>query len=380
MKKFNVLYISNDWEVAAGAARSLADMIVALKDYVNPYVLIKYPGQVSKYYESLGIKCIYCCFVDILASDKEGIKRILRFPRRAITFYKWKYICKQYIKTQLTNIRIDIVHSNSSAMTIGTDLAQILHAKHVWHVREFLDIDYHARPLFGFTSLRENINNADARIAISNAVKTHWRLKDNNTFVIPNAVRSKKEISYIPVKEKYFLTCSASLSETKGSSFAIIAFAKSGLAEKGYTLKMIGSIVTDEYKNHILNLIKEEGVEGKVELLGYKNDVKGYFEHATAFLMTSENEALGRVTIEAMFYGCPVIARNSGGTKEFIRNGETGYVFNGLEECARLIKDSTEFDKRIVLNAQSLAMEDYSTENYPSKILRVYRHLLYNKE
>ena len=376
MKKFNVLYISNDWEVAAGAARSLADMIVALKDYVNPYVLIKYPGQVSKYYESLGIKCIYCCFADILASDKEGIKRTLRFPRRAITFYKWKYICKQYIKTQFTNIRIDIVHSNSSAMTIGTDLAQILHAKHVWHVREFLDIDYHIRPLFGIKSLRNHINNADARIAISRAVKKHWTLKEENTFIIPNAVRSKDDISFIPSKSKYFLTCSAALSETKGSSFAIKAFAKSGLANKGYTLKMIGLIETEDYKKQILELIQKEGLEGKVELLGYKNNVKKYFEHATAFLMTSENEALGRVTIEAMFYGCPIIARNSGGTTEFIKDGKTGSLFDNLDECAKLINESTSLDEEVIINAQREAIEDFAIENYAPKILNAYKKLL----
>lgn len=380
MKKINVLFISNDWEVAAGAARSLADMIISLKNYVNAYVLVKYPGQVSAYYESLGIKCVYCCFIDILTSDEEGFIRYIRFPQRVMSFCKWNYICQQYVKTEFSNFHIDIVHSNSSAMTIGVELSRLLHVKHVWHIREFLDIDYHTHPLFGFNSLRKSINNADARIVISNAVKIHWRLKDSNTFVIPNAVRSKSEISYIPVKDKYILTCSASLSETKGSSFAIKAFAKSGLAEKGYTLKMIGSIVTDEYKDHILNLINEEGVGGKVELLGYKNDIKEYFEHATAFLMTSENEALGRVTIEAMFYGCPVVARNSGGTKEFVKNGETGYVFNDLDECARLINDSTEFDERIILNAQSLAMDNFSIENYPDKILRVYRHLLYNNE
>lgn len=375
MKKFNVLFISNDWEVAAGAARSLADMIVALKDYVNPYVLVKYPGQVSKYYESLGIRCIFCCFIDILAPDKEGIDRILKFPRRAFTFYKWKYICIQYIKTQLTNIHIDIVHSNSSAMVIGTSLAHLLHAKHVWHVREFLDIDYHIRPLFGMNSLRNHINNADARISISKVVKEHWKLSDKNTYIIPNAVRSEKDISYIPSKDKYFLTCSAALSETKGSSFAIKAFAKSGLANKGYKLKMIGLIETEEYKKHIQRLIKEEDLEGKVELLGYQNNVRPYFEHATAFLMTSENEALGRVTIEAMFYGCPVIAKNTGGTTEFITDGETGHLFNNIEECSKLINESTILNEDIVLKAQKKAIQDFAIENYAPKILSVYQKL-----
>ncbi len=54
---------------------------------------------------------------------------------------------------------------------------------------------------------------------------------------------------------------------------------------------------------------------------------------AIAFLMCSENEGLGRVSIEAMFYGCLVIGRNSGGTKDFVFDGKTGLLFNDMDGC-----------------------------------------------
>ena len=54
--------------------------------------------------------------------------------------------------------------------------------------------------------------------------------------------------------------------------------------------------------------------------------------------MTSEFEALGRVTAEAMFYGCPVIAHATGGTLDLVKDGETGYLYNTIDECAELIR------------------------------------------
>lgn len=42
--------------------------------------------------------------------------------------------------------------------------------------------------------------------------------------------------------------------------------------------------------------------------------------------MTSVNEGLGRVTIEAMFYGCLVVARHTGGTLEFLKMDIMVYI------------------------------------------------------
>ena len=99
--------------------------------------------------------------------------------------------------------------------------------------------------------------------------------------------------------------------------------------------------------------------------------------HAAAFLMCSENEGLGRVSIEAMFYGCLVIGRNSGGTKEFVLDNRTGYLFNTIEECASIMQKAVMSDnKQIILDAQNFACNNFSIEDYGAKIMKVYNNII----
>ena len=94
---------------------------------------------------------------------------------------------------------------------------------------------------------------------------------------------------------------------------------------------------------------------------------------ATAYLMCSEFEGLGRVTIEAMFYGCPVIARRSGGTLEIITDRRNGFFFDTVEECSGLMNMlASALPLDVVREAQKDAVARYSEEEYGSEIMRVY--------
>lgn len=98
---------------------------------------------------------------------------------------------------------------------------------------------------------------------------------------------------------------------------------------------------------------------------------------AEAFLMCSENEGLGRVSVEAMFYGCLVIGRNSGGTKDFILNNETGLLFNDMNECVIAMKKAvSDNNETIIQNAQLFAQNNFSIEKYGEKILHIYNKVL----
>ena len=128
----------------------------------------------------------------------------------------------------------------------------------------------------------------------------------------------------------------------------------------------------------ILRLAENYGICDKIEFLGYKEDVKPYMEKATAFLMASENEGLGRVTIEAMFYGCLVIARHSGGTLEFLKEGFNGLYFNDDVQLASTMKDvSMILPVEIIKNAQKFVVNNFSEEIYGAKMVKIYNHIFY---
>ena len=66
---------------------------------------------------------------------------------------------------------------------------------------------------------------------------------------------------------------------------------------------------------------------------------KELLSNAYAFLhMINFDEAFGLGVVEAMASGTPVIAMNRGSMPELIRDGETGFLVNSVEEAAEAVK------------------------------------------
>lgn len=148
------------------------------------------------------------------------------------------------------------------------------------------------------------------------------------------------------------------------------------MAEKGYILKLVGNCELG-YKQLLMQTIQEYNLWENVEFVPCQTDVKPLFKHATAYIMASEYEGLGRVTGEAMFFGCPVIAFASGGTLDLVKQGETGYLFYTIDECAELIKRVCKTSQEeIILRAQEFAIKNLSQEAYGPKVMEVYNSLL----
>lgn len=368
--KINVLYICNDGVRIEGSALSLLYLVESVKEWVNPIFLVSCEGDVSHKIRELGYTCIINRFAFMWLNSKFNNYYRLKLYIRDL-------IDARVLKHKLNGVKIDIVHSNSSINVIGMVLSKMLHAKHVWHVREFFDLDFQLDVLGGLPSLNRKLNTADARIAITQKIKEVRGLKDENTFVYWDAVRRSSDVTPIAAKEKYFLFCSAHLSLTKGAVFAVDCFAKSGLMAQGYHLKMIGSTDNTVVMNKIIDTANKYNCLNSIEFLGYQKDIQPYFQHATAFLMCSIFEALGRVTVESMFYGCPVIGRNTGGTAEIVKPGISGYLFNNDEECIELMKRIAEEDQTILeKSAQQYAVNNFSTECYGPEIMKVYHTVL----
>ena len=56
-------------------------------------------------------------------------------------------------------------------------------------------------------------------------------------------------------------------------------------------------------------------------------------------LMFSYAEGFGRVTVEAMSFGVPVIGFNNAGTTEIIKDKRNGYLFNTKEEFIQCFEE-----------------------------------------
>ena len=133
-------------------------------------------------------------------------------------------------------------------------------------------------------------------------------------------------------------------------------------------------VMDANYELRIKQTIAGFDLQSKVVFEGCKDYVKPYFEKALAFVLPSLNEGLGRVVIEAMFYGTPVICRKAGGPLEYIEHGKTGYFFCNVEELSELLNKVCSVDNcALIRSAQRFAVENFSEEEYGKNLFKVYR-------
>lgn len=377
----NVLYVTFASENFDGATYSLMDLIRSVREHVNPIVMVGTKGCVYDYFTRNNVECIVCDFKENLVGKPtkihQYIKYVLKYIPNHLQYNKRNKECIRQVSQILKGRHIDIVHINNTVMSVGYEIAKALNAKCVWHLRGFMDLDFGWMPLKGWKNYRDTLIHTDAVIGITNTVLAHYLPLDSaNAHSVFDAVRSKNDTCFIMPKEKYFLFCAGLLSHQKGCDFAIKAFAQSGLASKGYRLRIIGKS-HPAYAKKLNTLVTACDVANAVDFLGRSENVKEHMAKATAFLMCSENEGLGRVSVEAMFYGCLVIGRNSGGTKDFVIDGQTGLLFDDMDGCITAMQKAvSEDNQEIILNAQQFAQENFSIENYGEKILDVYNKVL----
>lgn len=373
--KITVLYVNHEDNVIGGSSWSLDNLIRSVREYVTPIILLRSEGPVADFFRSRGYECIVHSFRRL--TYKGGVvTRTVRFLPHLVTNTFINHRCVNDVCMALSDRNVDIVHSNSGVIDIGLALAERLEAMHVWHIREYFDLGLNARPFLGFGRWNREIRRSDAVILISNGLREHLGLVDcTDAFCVPDAVRSKEDVVLDTDKEKYFLFCAGEMGAVKRPETAIQAFGKSRLAEKGYSLLFSGNC-RDDRKMELMLVAKEAGVADRVKFLGYVPDIKPLMSKATAYLMCSEFEGLGRVTIEAMFYGCPVIARRSGGTLEIISDRLNGFFFDTVEECSELMNMlASALPLDVVREAQKDAVARYSEEEYGREMMRVYNNL-----
>lgn len=283
----------------------------------------------------------------------------------------------------------DIVHTNVSPIVIGYRAAKELNIPHVWHIREYLDKDFNIHPFPTKNSLYNKLKESYS-IAITKDVKKHFGLGDK-CMCIYDGIYHESEIIYNSKKKPYFLFVGF-IMECKGVYDLIdayIHYAKNN--SQALELYLVGGYQSEDY-NRIQTILKENNIIDSVHLTGKLpiNEVKKYMQYARCMIVPSISEGFGRITAEAMFNGCLVVGRNTGGTKEQFDNGlemtgeEIGIRFNETRELINILKDISQNDFLIyepyVKRAQNVVKKLYSIETDANRVLDFYKRIIEEKK
>lgn len=149
----------------------------------------------------------------------------------------------------------------------------------------------------------------------------------------PNLILSEPEVLALPLPGRrgdVRLLFAGRLDSIKGPDIAIQTLARllSRLEQYRATLDIIGE-GSEYYQQKLRSLVLHEGLTGKVAFLGKidHEQLLARYQNYDALLFTSRwVEPFGRVVLEAMACGLPVVSTNIGGPTELITDGVNGLL------------------------------------------------------
>ena len=95
----------------------------------------------------------------------------------------------------------------------------------------------------------------------------------------------------------------------------------------------------DAYFEQLKQQVARLALQDRVHFRGFRANPNVFYQAIDVFVLASENETYGMVTLEAMASGVPVVATATGGTLELVQHGKTGllYLRGDVAACARAV-------------------------------------------
>lgn len=330
-----------------GSSISLLITLLGLKERgVEIKVVLPYEGFLSEELKKNGIDYILspitywaCPTVNNLADCFKFIPKLIRTLFKQFKSY---YLLKKFIK----HWKPDVIHTNVSVINVGFWLGKNLNIPHVWHIREYGDLDFNIHPLSGKNSFRKDLKKSYA-ICITKDLKNYHGLGDRAK-IIYNAIEKNISVPHKIDKENKIIFVGR-LTPNKGVEEVIDAFISYCKLDSNLKLDLIGSCLPN-YEKYLKEKISSSGQSHRISLLGPSKDPYPLMQKAKAIIVASKSEGFGRITAEAMLNNCLVIGRDSAGTKEQFDNGR---AYAGKEIGIRYGKDKNLVDAILTLSRLS---------------------------
>jgi glycosyltransferase involved in cell wall biosynthesis len=155
----------------------------------------------------------------------------------------------------------------------------------------------------------------------------------------------------------------------------------------GVHLAVVGEALFTEddraYRDELHRTAEEAGLQGRVHFLGFRSDVTALLQAMDVVVHCSvAAEPFGRVIVEAMLAGTPVVATRGGGVDEIITDGQDGFLVPAADPAAlalavgKIIQDPG-LAAKLTAAARESASERFSMEKTVGRIRQLLKDVVY---
>jgi glycosyltransferase involved in cell wall biosynthesis len=381
----NVLFVDHE-SILGGAEISMVNIVKYM-----PAENVKYTAVVANYgdlYDSLnlaGAKNVYTESMDGWRWWEKGIfnriKLYLSLPFQAYNTLRW---IKLYRK-----LKPDLIHFNLTRLVEPVIAAKILGIPTVMHCREH---QINNVSFFGGLKLHSKLIN----------LCSFWIYNSNDTMLSLEKYKKEKVISKViwngvPVadfmepstkpitwnkknRETSIVLMAATLVPWKNHAFAF-EIAKRVLDKNNNVLFVFAGVGSREYTNSLKNMVFDLGIADNVIFPGFCNDNAALFQSADILMHTSKHESFGKIYVEAMATGIPVVALRGGAVSEVIKENFGGFLFEEDQQelfASKILEllANTEYKVEQGKLGRERAISLFSMEKHCESICNVYQSLL----
>lgn len=233
----------------------------------------------------------------------------------------------------------DLIYANTQkALVVGALASAIARRPLVYHLHDILSIDHFSR-----INLRIAVTLANhfASLVIANSLATQSAFiaaggRPEITKVVYNGFESNfYKINHssinelkenLGIKEKFLVGNFSRLSPWKGQHILIDAIKQ---CPEDVTVILVGDALfgEEDYVGKLHQQVAKLGLEHRVKFLGFRSDIAPLMTACDLVVHSSTApEPFGRVIVEAMLCGKPVIATKAGGAVELVETNKTGWL------------------------------------------------------
>ena len=389
MKK--ILFIEGGSSGYGGSYHSLYQtvMLMNLKKYQFAVVFF----NETLFYEKLISKGIQCFYISSPLFSKGGNKVIkyilfkingfiLRFfPQLSVwcEFIIHFYTIRKLI-TLVKTLDVDILHLNNQIVLnfIGLFVARSTGIPCVSHLRTFNSYGLNIHKI----SFSKNIKLQ--YIAISKELKKIWvgkGLESDKIKVVYNFLADKKEDEGFRISipsfdnyNGYKVLYVGRFIECKGIPVFLESFSKLIDGKLKAKLFLIGD---GDFEQEIRHCVSSLNIEDSVSFLGYQSNPLAFMEKVDLLVLPSKEDGFGRVLLEAMSVGTPVIGTRIGGIQEVIEQEVNGLLVpygdvTALKEAMKRMLEDEHLRKKTIEAGFQILKDRFNKETYKTKLENIY--------
>lgn len=379
-----VLFIFHTPWLKGGASKSGLTLVKGLKDRdVRIVAVCPDEGELTETLRKNDIETVTFGYGWAYPYFKKSAAGVLKFIPKIIIQKVRNRKALRHLVEFAREYDPDIIHTNSGVADIGVKVAAALGRPHVTHFREFgwkdcSAIMWHERAMSAYP--RQHA------IAIGKEILDFHSRGGNDIRLIYNGIVPSGTLRLSERKEPWILYVGG-LYKEKGIEDLLKAYSMLPSDEReSHRLKIAGSAMDKGFDGFLKSLADELDISDTIDWLGERDDVADLMGRAKVLVVPSHHEAFGRIVVEAMACGCPVIGRDSAGIKEQFDNGlsltgaEIGMRFSTVYELHALLEEVVKTDGEKYLpmlqRAQSAVNSLYSEEGYIGQVMEYYEQIV----